>query len=80
MQATQHRIEEVVDGVPYFVNVIPFEFNGETRFKVRYNGSPEIIFTWNSELKRLAPIGDEAATFPDNLEVVIAEKLQSGKY
>lgn len=80
MQETQHRLNLLVDGVPYIVQVTPFEFNEETRFKVSYNGSPEHIFTWDSELKRLTAIGDDSATLPDNLEVAIAEKLQSGKY
>ena len=80
MQETQHRLNLVVDGVPYLVQVTPYEFNTETRFKVSYNGNPELIFIWDSELKRLAAIGDDAATLPDNLENAIAEKLQAGKY
>ncbi len=80
MQEVQHRINLLVDGVPYLVEVTPYEFNTETRFKVSYNGSPEYIFTWDSELKRLAAIGDDAATLPDPLEVAIAEKLEAGKY
>ena len=71
------NIEILVDGVPYMVRATPFEFNGELRFKVTYNGSEEYIFTWDSSLGRLAPLGDEAAVFPDNLEVELAERLQS---
>jgi hypothetical protein len=80
MQDTQHRIDLVVDGVPYLVQVTPYEFNTETRFKVSYNGNPELIFIWDEELKRVAAIGDDAATLPDNLENAIAEKLHMGKY
>lgn len=69
-----------VSGVPYRVNVEPFEFNTETRFKVSYNGSEEHIFTWDSSLGRLAPIGDESATMPDDLELAIAQRLQNGRY
>jgi hypothetical protein len=36
--------------------------------------------TWDSSLGRLAAIGDESSTLPDNVEVAIAERLQAGKY
>lgn len=71
------RFEILVDGVPYIVKAIPYDFNTETRFRVSYNGSEEYIFTWDSELGRLKAIGDESADLPDNLEQAIAEKLQS---
>jgi len=76
----EHMFELLVDSVPYEVKVIPFEFNTETRFRVSYNGGEEHIFTWDSSLGRLSPIDDGAATMPDDLEVAIAERLQSGKY
>jgi hypothetical protein len=69
-----------VDDVPLEVTSIPFEFNTETRYRVSYNNSPEVVFTWDSSLGRLAAIGDEASTMPDSIEVAIAERLQSGKY
>ena len=69
------RFELVIDGVPYSVTAAPFEFNTETRYKVKYNGN-EHIFTWDSSLGRLAPIDDDASVIPDNLEVAIAERLQ----
>lgn len=80
MLQQKHRVELLVDGVPYIVSIEPFTFNEETRFTVNYNGGPDYIFTWDSELKRLKAIGDDTSTLPDNLEVAIAEKLQSGKY
>ena len=70
------NIELVIDGVPYRVKATPFTYNTETRFKVDYNGE-EYIFTWDSSLGRLAPIGSEAAEFPDTLEVEVAQRLQS---
>jgi hypothetical protein len=72
----EERFELVIDGVPYGVTATPFEYNTETRYRVSYNGN-EHIFTWDSSLGRLAPIDDDASTFPDNLEVAIAERLQS---
>lgn len=70
------NIEMVIDGVPYRVRATPFTFNEETRFKVDYDGE-EYIFTWDSSLGRLAPIGSESATLPDSLEVEVAQRLQS---
>ena len=67
----------VVDDVPLEVTSVPFEFNTETRYRVSYNNSPEIVFTWDSSLGRLAAIGDESSTLPDSVEVAIAERLQS---
>ncbi|HEY1113614.1 MAG TPA: hypothetical protein VGE66_08625 [Chitinophagaceae bacterium] len=75
-----NRFELNVGGLPYSVNVTPYEFNTETRFRVSYNGGEEHIFTWDSSLGRLAPIDDESATMPDDLERAIAERLQSGRY
>jgi hypothetical protein len=75
----ERSFEILVHGVPYQVSASPYVFNTETRYSVRYNGSEEHIFTWDSSLGRLAPIDDEAATMPDDLEVAIAERLQSGR-
>lgn len=76
----ESSFEILVDMVPYQVKVIPFEFNAETRFKVKYNGGDEHIFTWDSSLGRLAPIDDDAATMPDDLETAIAQRLQAGRF
>ena len=67
----------VVDDVPYFVNTIPFYFNGETRFYVNINGGDAHVFTWDSELGMLRAIDDNASTLPDALEEAISMKLQS---
>ena len=74
----EQRFELILDGVPYRVTATPFEFNTETRYRVRYNGN-EHIFTWDSSLGRLASIDDDAGIIPDNLEVAIAGRLQSTK-
>lgn len=76
----ERSFELLVDRTPYEVKVVPFEFNTETRFRVRYNGGDEHIFTWDSSLGRLAPIDDDASTMPDDLEEAIAQRLQSGKF
>lgn len=69
-----------VADVPYRVKVEPFEFNTETRFKVSYNGGTEHIFTWDSDVKRLRAIDDDAGTIPDDLEVAIARRLETGNF
>lgn len=77
LRGTERNFNLLVDSVPYIVTATPFIFNGEIRYLVSFNGSPEHVFTWDSELGRLSAINDEASTLPDNLEVAISEKLQS---
>jgi hypothetical protein len=67
----------LVDSVPYLVSAAPFSFNGEMRWSVSLNGGTEHIFTWDSELKRLTAIDDDASVLPEGLEEAISEKLQS---
>lgn len=76
----QSSFEILVNKIPYLVKVVPFAFNAETRFKVKYNGGDEHIFTWDSSLKRLAAIDEDAATIPDDLEAAIAQRIQAGKF
>jgi hypothetical protein len=76
----EHNFDLVVGGVPYSVKAEPFEFNTETRFKVRYNGGDEHIFTWDSSIGRLTAIDDDAGLIPDDVERAIAERLQAGRY
>jgi hypothetical protein len=71
----EQRFELLVDGVPYAVTATPFEFNTETRYKVRYNGT-EHIFTWDSSLGRLVPLDDDSSEIPGSLEDAIAQKIQ----
>lgn len=75
---TEQRFELLLDGVPYAVTASPFEYNTETRYKVRYNGT-EHIFTWDPSIGRLAPIDDDASEIPDNLEEAIANRLQTSR-
>ena len=67
--------ELVVDGMPYQVKAEPFMFNNELRFKVRYNGSDEYIFTRDADVGQLTAIDNAAPDIPDNLEEAIAKKL-----
>ena len=80
MVMQESSFEILVDKLPYQVKVVPFEFNGETRYRVKYNGGDEHIFTWDSSLRRLAPIDEDAINIPDGLENAIAQRLQAGKY
>ena len=76
----ESNFEILVDKLPYQVKVVPFEFNTETRFRVKYNGGEEHIFTWDSSLGRLAAIDHDSSTMPDDLESAIAQRLQSGRF
>lgn len=67
----------LVDSVPYEVMAEPFTFNGELRYYISVNGSEEHVFTWDSELKRLSAIDNEAATLPEALEHEISNRLQA---
>lgn len=69
-------VTTVVDGVPFRIKAEPFDFNAEKRFKVGYDGN-EYIFAYDSEMGRYAAIGDESVNIPDNLESVIAQKLEN---
>jgi hypothetical protein len=73
----ERRFNILVDSVPYLVKATPFTFNGEIRYRVSFNGSPEHVFTWDSSLGQLRAIDDDSSTLPDNLEEAISEKLQS---
>jgi hypothetical protein len=80
MPSHANSINLLISKVPYEVTIVPFTFNGETRYRVSYNGSPEFIFTWDSSLGRMAAIDEDAGTIPDDVEVAIAEHLQYGQY
>jgi hypothetical protein len=67
----------VIDGVPYFIKSIPFSYNDELRFRVFINDETEHVFTWDSEVKMLRAIDDDASILPDRLEEAISDKLQS---
>lgn len=78
VKTTQERTFNLrVDDVPYIVAASPFSFNGEIRYNVRVNGIAEHVFTWDSELKMLRAIDDDAATLPGSLEEAISTRLQS---
>ena len=77
MQA--QNFELLVDGVPYIIKATPYDFNGDIRFKVSYNGSEDYIFTRDAEAGQLTAIGTDALDVPDNLEGAISEKLMSMK-
>jgi hypothetical protein len=61
--------------VPYTIKAEPYPFNNETRFRVRYNDSPEYIFAWDEEAEQFTSIGDEASTIPDEVEEAVAVRL-----
>ena len=77
LRGGERNFNLLLENVPYLVHAAPFDFNGETRYRISINGNDDHIFTWNSELKRLTAIDDDASILPDDLEVAISRKLQS---
>ncbi len=71
----KHNFDLRVDGVPYEIKAIPFNYNNETRYRVTYNGGEENIFVWDAEMNRMRAIDDTAFEIPESLEISIAEKL-----
>jgi len=71
----EQKFQLVVDGVPYEIKVIPFQFNAETRFRVTYKQDHEHIFAWDPGIQRMSAIDDESSTIPDSLEEAISAKL-----
>lgn len=67
--------ELLLNGVPYFVKAQPFEYNGEARFKISYNGGDEHIFTWDTDMGRLSAIDEDSISIPDDLEAAISSRL-----
>jgi hypothetical protein len=67
----------LIDSVPYLVTAEPFTFNGEQRYYVTINGGPEHVFTWDSEIGRLAAIDVDASILPDALEQEISARLEA---
>jgi hypothetical protein len=57
-----------VQATPYLSN------KNETRFRVSYNGSPVIIFSWNSELNKM--IKSDTAHIPSSVEKEIVNELE----
>jgi hypothetical protein len=76
-RSSEKSFNILIDSVPYLVKAVPFSFNGETRYRVSFNGSPEHVFTWDSSVGQLRAISEDSSTIPDNLEIAISEKLQS---
>jgi len=77
MSTNEMSFNMVVDKVPYLVKVIPFDFNGETRFYVSINGGENHVFTWDSEVHEIRAIDDEASVLPVGLEEEISRELQA---
>jgi|SRR5690242_16664178 len=76
----EKKYDFTVQGIPYEVNIQPFDFNNEKRFHVGYNGGPRDTFVWDSDVKRLRAIDDDASTLPDGLELAISTKIQEMGY
>jgi hypothetical protein len=77
MSTNEMKFNLLVDKVPYLATVTPFDFNGETRFYVSINGGENHVFTWDSEVREIRAIDDEASVLPVGLEEEISRELQT---
>lgn len=77
MSTNEMSFDMLVDKVPYLVKVTPFNFNGETRFYISINDGESHVFTWDSEVRELRAIDDEASVLPVGLEEEISRELQA---
>jgi hypothetical protein len=75
--ANRKTYDFLIDEIPYSVITEPFTFNGEQRYYVSVNGSPDHVFTWDSEMGRLSAIDRDASTLSDALEQEISNRLQA---
>ncbi|MBC7849088.1 MAG: hypothetical protein H7Y31_05100 [Chitinophagaceae bacterium] len=67
----------MVDDAPYIVSSEPFRFNDEVRYIIKVNEGIEHVFTWDSDIKGLRAIDDDAAGLPSSVEEAISARLQS---
>lgn len=65
----------VVDGIPYLVETREYDYNGEKRFLVSYNGGGENVFVFNPEINQYVSKGENTSTIPDSLEKAISDQL-----
>lgn len=71
-----HSFQLLLDGVPYEVKAVPFQFNEGTRYTVTYNGSEEFIFAWDNSASQYIAIDTDSSEIPANVETAIAQQLQ----
>lgn len=71
----EKKFEFTVQGIPYDVEITPFDFNNEKRFHVSYNGGVADTFVWDAEMQKFRSIDQDASTLPDGLELAISNKI-----
>jgi len=77
IRTDERNFNLLVDGVPYLIKSIPVPFNDELRFRIIINDDAEHLFTWDSQIKMLRAIDEDAFKLPDRLEEAISQKLQN---
>ena len=69
------RFNVTVDQIPYQVDVLPFQFNNDSRFSITINNGSRGIFAWDSEMKMYRGLDDQSSILPDGLMVEINKKF-----
>src|SRR5829696_3231737 len=67
----EQTFDVVVDNVDYFVRIIPFDFNDETRYYVSVNDGPNHLFVWDEQMMQIRPLDDNASILPAGLDIAI---------
>lgn len=71
----EENFDIIVGKIPYRINVTPFLFNEEKRFRISINGDDGHVFAWDPGIVSLHALDDDASTLPDSLEKAISDKL-----
>ena len=75
----EQTLDVVVDNVDYFVRIIPFDFNDETRYYVSVNDGPNHLFVWDEQMRHIRSLDADASVLPAGLVIAINRQLISSK-
>lgn len=70
-----HEFNIDVDGVGYFVEAEPYQFNNQVRYYISVNGRTRDVFVWDTERELFRALDDDAVILPDGLIRDISNKL-----
>lgn len=75
MEYTVESFQINLNGVPYLVETREYDYNGQKRYLVSYNGGEENVFVFDPKVNQYVSIGKNTSTIPDTLEKAISDRL-----